>query len=294
MKIMITGASGLLGRACSNAFADLDPVTCAWSRAQDHDLKLDLTDADAVKAALNETRPDLILHTAAERKPDICENRQDQTRLLNVTATQTLAEAAAEIGAKLLYISTDYVFDGTRPPYAVDAEPHPLNFYGRTKLAGEQVTLKASADHIVLRVPILYGEVETLEESPVTLMLHKLLDPTPVAEDHWAVRFPTYVGDIAATLRNGLPTLGNASGIYHFSGSEALTKFEMLQAMGNVLNLGTDHITPNPDPPAGAPRPKNSQLDISRLAACTALQQTAFGENIGRILSPFLKGNHHV
>jgi len=293
MKIMITGASGLLGRACKIAFADLHPVTCAWSRAQENDLKLDLTNASEVRSALQEIKPDLIIHTAAERKPDICENQQDITQQLNVEATHTLATTTAAIGATLIYLSTDYVFDGTQPPYAVDAQTNPLNFYGQTKLAGEKATLEASADHIVLRVPILYGEVETLDESPVTLMLHKLLDPTPVVEDHWALRYPTYVGDVAQTLRNWLPTLGNSAGIYHFSGSEALTKFEMLNRMGKNLNLSTEHITANSEPPSGAPRPQNSQLDISRLKNKTVLQQTPFSENIERILKPFLKGKNH-
>lgn len=286
MKLMITGATGLLGRACREALADYEPVCCAWSRASENDLKLDLTDADAVKAAIAEVQPDVIIHTAAERKPDICENQQDLTQSLNVEATQTLAES----GFKMLYISTDYVFDGTNPPYSVDAQPNPLNFYGETKLAGERVVLEASKNHIVLRVPILYGEVEALDESPVTLMVNKLLNPEPVQEDHWAVRFPTYVRDIAATLKNWIPTIENASGIYHFSGSEALTKYEMVCAMGEALGLDHSHISPNPKPPPGAPRPQNSQLDIQRLEHEVSLVQTPFRENIGSILEPFLKG----
>ncbi|QBG47191.1 SDR family oxidoreductase [Verrucomicrobia bacterium S94] len=293
MKIMITGASGLLGRACAASFADLNPVTCAWSRASKNNLKLDLTDSKAIRSAMERIKPGLIIHAAAERKPDICETRQDLTLRLNVDATRTIATFAAETGAKMIYISTDYVFDGSHPPYSVDAATNPLNYYGQTKRTGELATHTASADHIVLRVPILYGEVENLKESPVTLMLHKLLDPAPVAEDHWAVRFPTYVGDIAATLRNWLPTLDKASGIYHFSGKEALTKFEMLKIMGEVLHLSSEHLSANLEPPSGAPRPKNCQLDISRLAACTRLQQTPFRENIGRILKPFLKGSHY-
>ncbi len=289
MKILITGASGLLGRACSKALADFNPVTCAWSRAGTNDLKLDLTDAAAVRAALEQTKPDLIIHTAAERKPDSCENQQELTQRLNVEATRTLAEA----GTKLLYISTDYVFDGANPPYSVDDEPNPLNFYGETKLAGERAVLGASSDHIVLRVPILYGEVETLEESPVTLMLNKLLDSAPAQEDDWAVRFPTYVGDIALTLRGWLPKIPDAAGIYHFSGSEALTKYEMTCAMAEALGLDHRHISPNPNPPPGAPRPQNSRLELSRLAAETELRQTPFRQNIGPILKPFLKGASH-
>ncbi|MDF7806610.1 SDR family oxidoreductase [Pontiellaceae bacterium B12219] len=291
MNILITGASGLLGRAYRNVFADQQLTTCAWSRATSGDLKLDLTDAAAVNAAIESVQPDLILHTAAERKPDQCENQQEQTQALNVDATRTLAEAAVRTGAKLIYISTDYVFDGQNPPYDIDAPCNPLNFYGQTKRAGETAVLETSENHIVLRVPILYGEVETLDESPVTILLNKLLNPIPSAEDHWAVRFPTYVGDVAQTLRNWSEHLLNdvqSRGIYHMSGAEALTKYEMICAMGEVLNLPHDHLIPNNQPPGGAPRPKNSRLNISRLQQETDVQQTPFRTNIKRILTPFI------
>jgi dTDP-4-dehydrorhamnose reductase len=289
MNVLITGASGLLGRACRNAFSDQQLTTCAWSRATPDDLKLDLTDEVAVNAAIDRIQPDLIIHTAAERKPDQCENQQEETQALNVEATRVLAEAAARIGAKLIYISTDYVFDGRNPPYAIDAVCNPLNFYGQTKRAGEVAVLKASENHVVLRVPILYGEVETLEESPVTLLLNELLHPTAHAVDHWAIRYPTYVGDVAQTLcKWSEQGLQNSKGIFHFSGNESLTKYEMVCTMANALNLNHDHLTPDDQPPSGAPRPKNSQLDISRLQQETEVQQTPFHNTIQRILTPFI------
>ncbi|MEI6891484.1 MAG: SDR family oxidoreductase [Pontiella sp.] len=291
MNVLITGASGLLGRACSQAFADLNPTTCAWSRATENDLRLDLTDAAAVRSAIAKHQPDLIIHTAAERKPDVCENQRDQTESLNVEATRTLAEAAVEQHAKLLYISTDYVFDGSNPPYAVDDACHPLNFYGQTKRAGEEVVLQTSDQHIVMRVPILYGEVETIEESPITTLLQELLNPTPHAVDHWAIRYPTYVGDVAKTLRNWTEHLlknSNHCGIFHMSGAEAFSKYDMACIIGDVLQLDHSHLSPDSQPPAGAPRPKNSQLDISRLQQMTAVEQTPFSLNIQHILTQFL------
>ncbi len=291
MNILITGSSGLLGRACRNSFSDLQPITCAWNRATDGDLKLDLTDKDAVQATIDQHRPDLILHTAAERKPNICENQQDLTRALNVDATRTLAEAAAKIDAKLIYLSTDYVFDGQNPPYDVTAACNPLNFYGETKRAGENAVLNASERHIVLRVPILYGEVETLEESPVTALLNELLNPEPHAVDHWSIRYPTYVGDVAQTLSNWSQQLKSdpeCNGIYHLSGAEAVTKYEMVRTMAEILGLDHSHLSPNTQPPSGAPRPQNSQLNINRLQLKTAIQQTSFKDNIKRILKPFI------
>ena len=291
MNVMITGASGLLGRACAQAFADLKPITCAWSRAGNDDLRIDLKDPEAVRAAVEEQSPDLIIHTAAERKPDICENQQDQTLALNVDATRTVAEVAAEINAKLVYISTDYVFDGSNPPYAVDDTCNPLNFYGQTKRAGEEAVLKASGKHIVLRVPILYGEVETLDESAVTALLNELLNPAPHAVDHWAIRYPTYVADVAQTLRNWSEQLLNnpeSGGIYHMSGAEAYTKYEMACTIGDVLRFDHSHLSPDHQPPAGAPRPQNGHLDLSRIQQETRIQQTSFSDTIQQILAQFL------
>lgn len=291
MNVMITGASGLLGRACTKAFADQQLITCAWSRAVENDLRIDLTDSSAIRAAIAEQRPDLIIHTAAERKPDLCENQQDLTQKLNVDASRTLAEAAADTNAKLVYISTDYVFDGTNPPYAVDDACHPLNFYGQTKRAGEEAVLAASDQHVVLRVPILYGEIETLEESPITALFNEVLNPEPHAVDHWAIRYPTYVGDVAQTLRSWLDPLMNnpqTRGLYHLSGAEALTKYEMACTIGDLFNLDHDHLSPENNPPTGAPRPEDCQLDISRLEQETQVQQSSFRENIQRILAHFL------
>jgi dTDP-4-dehydrorhamnose reductase len=287
MNVCITGASGLLGRACARAFSDTDPLTCAWSRAKPGDLKLDLTDRNAVLKAMEQRQPELIIHTAAERRPDICENDAGQTHALNVEATRSLAEAANRIGAVLVYISTDYVFDGTQPPYAVDSECQPLNAYGKSKRAGEEAVLAASPRNVILRVPILYGKVETLDESGVTLLLCDLQTPRPKKIDHWAIRYPTSTDDVAQTLRGWADRLlaeSESRGIYHMSGGEALTKYEMACAMAEELGLDHSHLSPDPAAPDGAPRPQNCQLDLSRLQQETTLIQTPFREAIARVL----------
>ena len=287
MNVCITGASGLLGRACVRAFSDTHLLTCAWSRAKAGDLKLDLTDRNAVLGKMEEHRPELIIHTAAERRPDICENDTTQTHALNVEATQSLVEAAEHIGAVLVYVSTDYVFDGTQPPYAVDAECHPLNYYGKSKRAGEEVVLAATSRHVILRVPILYGKVETLGESAVTILLRELQAQDSKTVDHWAVRYPTHVGDVAQTLRGWAGRLLNkpqCGGIYHMSGAEALTKYDMVCAMAEGFELDHSHLSPDPTAPDGAPRPQNCQLDLSRLQRETTLIQTPFREGIAHVL----------
>ncbi|MFP6854988.1 MAG: SDR family oxidoreductase, partial [Opitutales bacterium] len=192
-KVMITGASGLLGRAIRKAFAN-DPswnVTgLAKTRVGTGLVSHDLLNADATRELIARERPDVLIHAAAERRPDLCEGQPDQVKALNVTATSTLCRAVRKIGGWTLFISTDYVFDGTNPPYRPGDAPNPLNAYGESKLAGEQAVFAEDAENSVLRVPVLYGEVEEPGESAVTVILDALLDSTPTKMDHWAIRRP--------------------------------------------------------------------------------------------------------
>jgi S-adenosylmethionine synthetase len=297
MKVILTGATGLLGRAILELLKDLEMaageyevVGTGFSRAIDDIAFLDLRDARAVKDFVKEQRPHAIIHAAAERRPDLSENDPDATRTLNVEATKSIAEAASEVGAWVIYISTDYVFDGTAPPYAPDASPNPLNFYGQSKLEGEEV-VRAAGDHCVLRVPVLYGDSASFEESPITMIAKTLIDGEKATLDHWATRYPTMTLDVAAVCEQLLERKEHVvdfGGTYHFSGGEAMTKFEIAEAIAKACDLSADHLTPDPNPPVGAPRPQNSQLDCSSLTALGIGMRTPFDVGIRSVLGPFL------
>ena len=171
-KVLITGASGLLGRALLKEFTRFsdswETLGLAFSRAGGDLRRVDLKNKDEVNTVVEEFQPNLIIHSAAERRPDVVEKNEDETTKLNVTATRIIAEAATKANAFMLYISTDYVFDGTSPPYKTTDKPNPLNRYGQSKLDGENATLEFLPRCGVLRVPILYGPVEHLHESAVT------------------------------------------------------------------------------------------------------------------------------
>jgi sorting nexin-1/2 len=163
MKVVVTGASGLLGRAVHAHFAarSHEVLALANSRAAGTSnlVQLDLLDTDAFATLLHDFAPDVIVHTAAERRPDVVERDPDRCHTLNAEVPGRIASICKEAGkqTRLIYISTDYVFDGSRPPYQVDSEPNPLNAYGTSKLLGE----RAVAEHgqagktTSLRVPVL-------------------------------------------------------------------------------------------------------------------------------------------
>ena len=177
-RVLITGASGLLGRSIFKTFSGSDQwevLGLAHSRASGALRKVNLLDFDEAKRVVEEFRPDVLIHSAAERRPDVAENDQETSTKMNVGVSEILASAVNELNKDLpkaehymLYISSCYVFDGKSPPYKPTDKPNPLNKYGKTKLQGEQVVISCLPAAGVLRVPILYGCVEYLQESSVT------------------------------------------------------------------------------------------------------------------------------
>ncbi len=297
-RILITGATGLLGRPVLSACAacpEWRVTGTAFRRTGPGLERMDLSQTDQIPAFLDRIAPDIIIHAAAERHPDVSEKDPSGTRRLNVGATATLARWAALRHAFLIYISSDYVFDGTRPPYRPGDATHPINTYGQSKLDGEHAVREAGCDAAVLRVPILYGEVQTLDESPVTVLAKTMLSAPAGARltvENWATRYPTHTSDVAAVLRQLVTrklTHPDLRGLFHWSGSEPMTKYDMALAFAPLLNFDAERLIPDATPPLGAPRPKDCHLDTAELESLGIGQRTAFRSALAAILTPHLR-----
>lgn len=208
--VLVTGATGLLGRQVVKAFGKKDWTArgTGFSRADGTAvLKVDLASPPDVQKALDAVRPRVVVHCAANRFPDKVDKDPDGTRKLNVDATAALASQCADRDVVLIYISTDYVFSGKpgEAPYEADAPTGPTNLYGQTKLDGEHAVLdtyKAAAKDglgLVLRVPVLYGNAEVPAESAVNVLMDavwKAQKGDKVTMEHWALRYPTNTEDV--------------------------------------------------------------------------------------------------
>src|SRR5947207_7630801 len=256
MVILLAGAGGQLGRDLQPALAgtDLHPF--------DH-RQLDITDAGAVEAAVERVRPDWVINAAAFNDVDGAEQAEDQAFAVNAAGAGNLAEAAARVGAAILHISTDYVFDGTKgSPYTEDDEPNPLSVYARSKYEGEQRVRASRASACVVRTAWLYGW-QGKNFVKAILAAAERGGPIRVVADQ--VGSPTATRDLAEAIAGLIQTPHPQSPLFHVVNAGACSRFEFARAIVG----GRVAVEPITTEQSGRParRPANSALRSSRWPA---------------------------
>ena len=260
MKLLVTGAAGQLGREIVDVAQTRGLDVVAADRTV-----LDITDRDAVHRVVAEYRPDAIVHAAAWTAVDACEADPDKANRVNGTATADIVAAAREVGASVHVISTDYVFDGTKPaPYVETDAPNPQSAYGRSKLLAERST-DAQLDAVV-RVSWLSGFHGA---NMVKTILRLAANPGPLRFVSDQVGHPTFADD-AAKMIVRLVTERRV-GIWHVTNQRAVSWYrfacEVLEAAGDAPSRVQPVLTSELTPPRPAKRPSNSVLDNARLRA---------------------------
>ncbi|KII87630.1 hypothetical protein PLICRDRAFT_42137 [Plicaturopsis crispa FD-325 SS-3] len=263
MKVIITGASGVLGSAIYADFtrspAEHTVLGLAHSNPRPGLTQLDLLDEKRVEEVFASFNADWVVHCAAERRPDVAEKDPQGAQKLNADLPAYLAQLSKKLSFTLIYISTDYVFDGTSPPYVPSAVTNPLQLYGRTKRAGEVGVLGVEgARAVVLRVPVLYGPAPSNSDSAINILLDVVRDQSgkKYTMDHYATRYPTNVCDIAQFLVRLSAITVNRPGtvippILHFSAAEPFTKYEICLIFAALLSLPHAHIVADAEAPTG-------------------------------------------
>ncbi|MFT3679731.1 MAG: dTDP-4-dehydrorhamnose reductase [Ferruginibacter sp.] len=253
MKVLVTGSNGLLGQHLVKLLLETtshEVIATGRGKSrlpfekkrQYNYHSLDITDGIAVNDFVLEQKPGAVIHCAAMTQPDPCEQHPVECWNINVTGTRFLISAAQNINSRFIYISTDFVFDGAGGPYKETDNTGPVNYYGSSKLAAEKAVMESKLQWSIIRTVLVYGNVLVGNRSNIVSWVKENLEngrPIKVVNDQW--RTPTYVEDLAKGVLLVLEK--NVTGIYHISGQEQMTPYDMAMAVAGYLRMDKSLMT---------------------------------------------------
>lgn len=274
MRLLLTGGSGQIGRAFLGLGHGHQLVAPGHA-------ELPVEDAAACERMVAKVRPEWIIHPAAMTDVDGCERDALRAHAINAVGAENLALAAKRHGARMLLVSTDYVFDGTKGNYREDDAPSPINEYGRSKLQGERLVLAALPEAIIARTAVVFSP----SKNNFVLWVRRTLQagtPVKVARDQWVT--PTAAVDAAAQMLALVEA--DESGTWHTAGAQRLSRAEMAQRIAKRYGLDSSLIEPvsMADLAWVARRPRDSSLDVRKIAQ--VCQPMDFGEALSTLETP--------
>ena len=284
-RVLVLGHQGMLGSALMASLRSADSVV----ELHGADLpEIDITDAASISRVLDESQPDLVINCAAFTRVDDAETHVDEAMRVNGEGAGNVASAAASRGAKVVHISTDFVFDGEKEsPYVETDVPRPLSIYGRSKLEGERRVAAAAEDHLIVRTSWLYGPGGRNFVTTILELAGKQ-DELRVVDDQRGC--PTYTRDLARAI--WALCKADARGIVHAAGRAACSWYEFACEIVRRLPLDAEVTAVTSDEfKRPAERPANSVLDTSRLRDLTGFEFPHWTESLADYLNSLsLKG----
>ncbi|WP_022834565.1 SDR family oxidoreductase [Salisaeta longa] len=273
-RVLITGANGLVGQALVRRLSR-EPTFDVLATARDDALRvpgvscgyapLDVTNQAAIDDLFAAFTPTVVVHCAAITQVGVCAEQRTDCWATNATAVADLADACRRHGARMVHLSTDFVFDGARGPYDETARPDPVNYYGRSKLAGENALRDAGfSQWSIARTVLVYGTGHALSRANIALWVVQQLragETLHVVTDQ--LRTPTYVEDLALGIERIIRR--EATGVYHLSGPEMASVYAFAVAVAETFGLDTSRVVPvESDFFDAAPRPPRTGFVIEK------------------------------
>ncbi len=250
MKILITGANGLLGQKLVKLILDTRTDELIATARGNNRLpypedryvfdQMDITDGEEVLEVIEKHRPEVVIHTAAMTNVDQCETEREDCWKQNVDAVEYLIGACEKVGSFLVHLSTDFIFDGEDGPYDEKAQANPISYYGESKLAAEKLLFASNVKYAIARTVLVYGIAHDMSRTNIVLWVKKSLEDgktIKVVDDQ--LRSPTLAEDLAMGCY--LIAEKRAEGIFNISGKDLLTPYEM--ALKTAAYFGLDTST---------------------------------------------------
>ncbi len=275
ITVLITGSHGRIGemflRQAPNKFhivataREEKPLLPALCSAY---APLNITDRKMVKQVVHAAHPRFIIHTAAVANVDTCEDEREMCWRVNVEGTEHVISAAKKIGAKIIHISTDFVFDGTKKGiYIEDDRPNPINYYGKSKLAAENLIRAGAEDYAIIRTASVVQPLSVKGTSNFALRtIDKLRAGEKMRVPSDEIRNPAYAANLCRAVWKLIHL--DRSGVFNMSGSEAVSRYDYCRKIAAKFGLNEANLEPLPSGqfPTRAARPLNTVLDVTKAA----------------------------
>lgn len=291
--VLITGANGFVGYYLTQLLLKKGFRVIATGKGEnrlyveDKNFSyqtLDFTNDEEVEKIFLKQKPGTVVHCGAISKPDECELNKENAFRTNVTGTLYLLNAAYKLRSFFVFLSTDFVFDGKSGMYKEEDARKAVNYYGETKILAEDEVMKYSFGWAIVRTVLVYGKRFLNRDNIVTNVAGKLKKGEELKIFNDQVRTPTYVEDLAAGIVSIIEK--KATGIYHISGDDVLTPYEIAFAVANHLKLNSSLIqkVTEKDFDQPARRPLKTGLDISKAKKVLGYQPISFTEGLKKTL----------
>jgi dTDP-4-dehydrorhamnose reductase len=273
LNIFITAGSGLLGKALLETYPNEYKLSATYfSNKPDsfsgniNFFKLNITNRAEVLKYIRIIKPDVIIHTAAIGNVDFCEKNKDISWVTNVDGTKNIIEAARECGSKIIYISSNAVFDGNKPPYKEEDEINPLSYYGETKAICERLVKYSGLKSVIIRAILMYGWHNSSErQNMVTWILDSISKgiPLKIVDDIYSNPLLSLncADAIWAVIKK------EKTGIFHVAGSDCLSRYDFALKIAEIFDLDKSMLSPVPNSyfTEIASRPSNTCFCIDKM-----------------------------
>jgi len=275
MKVLVTGSNGLLGQKITELvlkkYPDITLVATGKGENRNAIKKgykyrtMDITDLNSLKKVFEAEQPDVVIHTAAMTQVDDCEFKKEECVALNITAVKNIAKLSSISNFRLVHLSTDFIFDGTKKMYKEDEEPNPLSYYGWSKLEAEKAVITNASNYAILRTVLVYGTVSDMSRSNIMLWAYNTLKDgkkAKVVDDQF--RTPTLADDLAQGCM--LAALANGNDIFNIAGRDFIGIYELVEKIANMYGFEMTNISKVSSFTLNQPakRPPITGLDISK------------------------------
>jgi dTDP-4-dehydrorhamnose reductase len=297
MKILVTGSNGLLGQHLVKLLLMHSYHVVATGRGVDRlyftncrqykYYEADLSDEVAIYHLFVNEKPDIVVHAGAMTQLDDCEQNRDLCERINVKATAMIALFAEEFSRQLIYISTDFVFDGEKGNYSEDDHCSPISWYGFTKVQAETIVESSSVNWTIVRTCLVFGNaLRGTRKTIVTWVKESLEKSETIKVVNDQLRTPTYVEDLAKGIL--LVIQKQAVGVFHISGTEWLTPYEVAIRTARHFNLNETLIEKVDAAVFRQPakRPPRTGFDISKARKELGYEPISFEEGLARMQQP--------